>query len=73
MEGAIPPVPADRVVPQPRARDGTNKHDREREKTTREFVLPGDKPAEAEPAPAPETPAHPPSEEGIGGRLDITA
>lgn len=73
MESAIPPVPVDRVVPQPRARDGTNQ--REREKSAREFTLPHAPPADAsaEPAPAPDPAAHPPHEEGIGGRLDVTA
>lgn len=73
MESAIPPVPVDRVVPQPRARDGTNKQGRE--KSGSGFALPHEAPADAkpEPTPAPDAAAHPPHEEGIGGRLDVTA
>ena len=79
MESAIPPLPSERVVPQPRARDGTNKRDRE--KSGRGFTLPHEPHPEAgadptpttdAPAPAAETP-HPLSEEGVGGRLDVTA
>lgn len=72
MEGSIPAVPADRLVPQSRPRDAAR--DRERGKPAREFTLT----PEARPEPAPEAEqapqvAHSPNEEGVGRRIDVTA
>ncbi len=70
MEHGVQPLPADRLVPQPR-RESPAK--RERKKREREFDL---APPEQEQAHSGATSAPtsvPPPEDGTGSRLDITA
>jgi len=74
MDGSIQPLPHESLVPQPKPREGARRR-REREDREPGTPSPEEPPSVAGAAagPAAHDEAHPPCEEGVGRRLDVTA